>query len=269
MTSLNARLCGALLACLACGCGEPDDPITALDPGQVSPGSACGVLNETRACSCANSGNGAQACTTQGWSFCACNSAQSPGGMTGGPGPGAPLGDPTLATPPGNLRADIVFDWPRTEPSSGSCEPGNYDGTFVGLYASGLTFVNAPIPVFALGTGLTPGLNFTLEQTADGETLRIANGKMTGTADGLFPFNGTITGTLNCTTNRFDAELDGYYSLGLDGIGKFHFKGPLLATYDPATHTMSNGTWKVVEYDPKPVLPGAGGEGTWSAGWKP
>jgi hypothetical protein len=32
---------------------------------------------------------------------------------------------------------------------------------------------------------------------------------------------------------------------------------------------MVNGTWKVTEYDPKPVLPGAGGEGTWSAGWLP
>lgn len=269
MTSLRFVSYAASLACCLWGCGDPDDTSTALEPEQgATPGSVCGVVNETRACSCMNGSSGAQACSAQGWTFCACSGAPSPSGMTSSPSPLGNPGDPSV-TPPGNLRADIVFDWQRSEASSGSCEPGNYDGTFVGLYSSGLTFVNAPIPVFALGTGLTPGLNFTLEQTADGETLRIANGKMTGTADGLFPFNGSITGTLNCSTNRFEAVLDGYYSLGVDGVGKFHFKGPLLAVYDPATHTMTSGTWEVVEYDPKPVLPGAGGGGTWSAGWKP
>jgi hypothetical protein len=266
---MRNALCVSLLAGI--GCGENPEDVSSLPPAEqgAPPGSVCGVVNATQACSCSSS-SGAQSCTANGWTFCGCSSAGvGMGGMPGAALPGGGTAGTSLVTPAGNLRADIVFDWPRTEPSSGSCEPGNYEGTFVGLYASGLTFVNAPIPVFALGTGLTPGLNFTLEQTADGETLRIANGKMTGTADGAFPFLGTITGTLNCKTNVFDAELDGHYSLGLDGIGQWHFKGPLLAKYDPGTHTMTGGTWKVTEYDPPPVVPGAGGEGTWSAGWLP
>lgn len=256
------------LVLLGAACAEDADATSVFGPPVQAeqPGTACDQIHETRACAC-DGASGAQACTAQGWSFCTC----VPRVSAGAPAPVGVASDDAgvAATPLGNLRADIVFDWPRTEPPPGSCEPGEYDGTFVGLYASALTWVNAPIPVFALGTGLTPGLHFTLEQSADRETLTIANGKMSGTADGLFPFNGSITGTLNCKTNRFEAELDGYYSLGLDGIGKYHFKGPLLARYDPITHTMQEGTWKVIEYDPPPTLPGAGGEGTWEAGWLP
>jgi hypothetical protein len=267
MTTVRCVL--GLISLSAWGCGAESDEMTAMEPARegAMPGSACGVVNETRACSCA-AASGAQACTAQGWTFCSCASG-NPTGTSGGSAGAGTSGSAANATPAGNLRSDITFDWPRSAPASGSCEPGNYEGTFVGLYASGLTFVNAPIPVFALGTGLTPGLNFTLEQTADGETLRIANGKMTGTADGAFPFNGTITGTLNCKTNKFDAILDGYYSLGVDGVGEWRFKGPLLAMYDRNTHSMVGGTWDVTEYDPPPVFDGAGGEGTWDAAWLP
>lgn len=223
----------------------------------------CPQLNLTAPCTC-GSAHGRRTCETSGWTSCQCAADPTtlPDGSVG-----------STQVPAGNLRSDITFDWERTGTNIGaSCEPGHYEGDFQGLYASQLTFVCAPIPVFALGTPLQPGLSFTLEQSASGEYLEIRDGVMVGTADGLFPFRGTITGTLNCQTLKFEATLEGYYSLGVDGIGMFRFVGPLLADYDPVTHSMINATWDVAEYDfatgtPRPDI--CGGAGVWTAEWVP
>lgn len=255
----------ALLASLS-ACDEGGGgPLPGNDPVQ---GTTCAPLNTTTACQC-GSDPGSRSCLASGWSPCQCASAPDTlidGGTEAGPDTGF---DGPVPTPPGNLRSDIVFDWERTQPSDASCEPGFYEGTFWGLYASSLTFVGAPIPVAALGTPLRPGLAFTLEQSADGELLEISDGWVEGTADGLFPFAGTLTGTLDCETLKFEAELDGYYSLGLDGIGMFRFVGPVTADYDMQTHSMVNGTWDLKEYDPPSALDNAGGWGEWDATWSP
>lgn len=243
-------------ACASAGEG------TASDDDDVQAGE-CAQRNETRRCACDDDLFGAQTCDGSEWGDCACLTDQGivtkpaiPGGGGGGD------------VPSGNLRTDIVFEWERTKAQAGSCEPGDYTGDFMGLYSSQLTFINFPIPVFALGQLDRPGLAFTLEKKGNGEKLEIANGVMQGTADGFFPFNGTLTGSLDCKSGQFNAELSGFYSLGVEGVGMFKFKGPLTGSYDKLTHSIQAGTWKVSEYDPAPVLPGAGGEGNWHATWK-
>ncbi len=254
----RATTVGMMLGLLACA-GE--------DNGAISgggDGSDCGAINVTRRCSC-GSLNGSQSCGDDGWNECTCVDPKN-GGVVKGDEQEPQQGS---GTPAGNLRSDIKFKWEETEPVEGSCEPGYYEGDFMGLYASGLTFVNAPIPVFALGQPGRPGLSFTLTKTGNGETLEIKDGKMDGVADGAFPFIGTLTGTLDCTTLKFEAILDGYYSLGAQGVGMFQFKGPLIADYDKVSREVINATWNVTEYNPPPVLPGAGGTGTWHAHWVP
>jgi hypothetical protein len=254
----------AILALL--GCGDDPSGLTS-SAGDPVVGAPCGSVNETRRCTCESGAKGAQSCADDGWTECVCDEQAKPGG--GGPGSAKP-GASSAGTPAGNLRSDIEFEWERTQKTSGSCEPGYYEGDFEGLYASGLTVVGAPIPVFALGTPGKPGLSFTLERkSGGGEKLEITNGKMDGVADGAFPFKGTLTGSLDCETLVFDSILDGYYSLGVDGIGMFKFVGPLLGKYDKDTHSIVMATWKVKEFDPPPIVDWAGGEGTWEASWKP
>lgn len=252
----------------AVSCGGNEGTLsgsTAVSGTSRTAGLACGVRYETQLCKCDDL-SGSQYCTSDGkWSDCEC---QLP---AGGTVKGSPkTADPSSATPAGNLRTDITFDWQRTDPVQGSCEPGYYEGTFSGLYASQVTFVNAPIPVAAVSIPGKPGLSFTLSKApGSGEQLVIQDGVMDGLADGAFPFKGTLTGSLDCATRKFDAILDGYYSLGVDGVGMFKFKGPLLADYDKVTHQVVNASWDVTEYDPPPanfVVP-AGGQGDWSATW--
>ena len=259
MMQARTYVLALLLGSVGCGEGEADgDDFTGDDDAAEA---SCSI-NETQRCMCDDL-PGRQVCAAGGWGDCEC---QTEDGVITKPVPGnAPRG----AVPAGNLRTDIEFEWERTEAQGGSCEPGNYTGDFMGLYSSQLTFINFPIPVFALGTFDRPGLAFTLEKKAgSGELLEIANGVMEGTADGFFPFRGTLTGSLDCKTGQFMSELSGFYSLGVEGVGMFKFKGPLTGTYDKITHSIQMGTWKVDEYDPPPVLPNAGGFGNWHATWK-
>jgi hypothetical protein len=196
-----------------------------------------------------------------GWSVCQCqNALQATGGsivyQDGG------LGQSGLVDPPGNLRTDLSFDWQRSEPSVGTCEPGDYTGTFIGAYSSGEAF-GAPIPVAALGTADRPGLAFTLAKSGNGEVLTISNGHVIGTADGLFPFEGDLSGSLDCKTRVFTATLKGHYTAV---IGDHEFEGPVTGKYDKNAHTFTDGTWSLTEI---PGLPIPGGLGSWEASWVP
>lgn len=246
---------------LLASCGAPAAGDEALDESDDDAVSSCAV-HETKACECDDL-PGRQLCGVAGWGGCECQTED--GVVVTKPVPGAASGS---SVPAGNLRTDIVFEWDRTKAQAGSCEPGDYTGDFMGLYASQLTFINFPIPVFALGQLDRPGLAFTLEKKGNGELLEIANGKMEGTADGFFPFRGTLTGSLDCQTGEFKSELSGFYSLGVEGVGMFKFKGPLTGKYDKVKHAIEMGTWRVDEYDPPPTLPNAGGQGNWHATWK-
>jgi hypothetical protein len=258
-------VCLTLLAC-----GEEDDGAVSSDDDQEvrdggkASGGKCGAINSTQRCKCDDL-NGSQNCTSSGWDDCVCVDVKNGGTVIGD----TKIPQQGSGTPSGNSRTDLHFTWQETDPVEGSCEPGYYEGDFTGFYASQLTFINFPIPVFSLGQPGRPGLSFTLEKTGNGETLEIKNGKMDGTADGLFPFTGTLTGTLDCDTLQFNAILDGFYSLGAEGVGMFRFKGPLTGAYDKVARKINMGTWKVDEYDPPPLMANAGGQGDWNAGWLP
>ncbi len=162
---------------------------------------------------------------------------------------------------------------------SGDCKPGRYEGDFWGFYTSSFTFVGVPIPVFSLSATNEPGLAFTLHSNGTGpvlgqefaEELEIRDGYVKGTADGLFPFEGKLTGKLDCKTKKFEAILDGGYCLiGCAGIGvnQADFEGPVVGYYDAATCSFAKSTWTLVEETPLqgPIF-GFGGEGEWSAKW--
>lgn len=143
------------------------------------------------------------------------------------------------------------------------CKPGRYEGEFFGYYFSSYTGATSPIPVWALG-GLDgkPGLAFTLNAKGDAtveagsefaEELEISDGYVKGTADGLFPFEGKLTGSLNCRTKEFKARLTGGYAvlIGIPGITTADFDGPVYGKYDidSSSFPCQNGAKKFPKCD--------------------
>jgi hypothetical protein len=181
------------------------------------------------------------------------------GNGSGGSAP-VPTGD-AGTQPFGGYDPSVTFDWPEATATTGSCKAGHYTGSFAGMYASGLTFVGVPIPVAG-------NLDLTLNESADGEFFTISGGKLSGVADGLFPFSADVSGTLDCKKAELvDGKLsNGVYDLGVQGITGGTFEGPFPATYDKLTAAFT-GTWKV--YEPKMSTPPPiyGGNGTWQVTW--
>jgi hypothetical protein len=108
-----------------------------------------------------------------------------------------------------------------------------------------------------------------LEQSADGELLRIANGKFSSDTLAAIPVNADIVGELHCSTSEFDGQLEnGTFSVALDLPVPFTqgtFSGPLSADYDKSAAQMDNGKWNMMgELD---LVPGSCMDGTWSAQW--
>ena len=112
----RARWCVPLgLLALLGGCGaevpEGRGRIASSAMGGSVPGSACGQLNATQACSC-GAESGAQRCDGAGWLACETSAA---------------FAEPNPFNPSGNLRSDIHFEWtksPRGE-GAGDCPPGD------------------------------------------------------------------------------------------------------------------------------------------------
>lgn len=209
---------------------------------------------ETQPCTC-GSLPGRSVCTNGTWLPCECAGSLNTGGPPG-------------QDPPGNKRADLMWDWIETMPT-GSCKPGHYEGNFDGFYSSSLTFVGVPIPVAGLSSDPTmPPLEFDLMAgSGSGEILSVSGGHMKGMANGAFPFQFDIEGELDCATLKFNATLvNGWYMVGpvMVTIG-----GPLTADYDPVTGSMVNGHWIVAEpgHTTTPPFPLGwyGGEGAWHA----
>jgi hypothetical protein len=115
----------------------------------------------------------------------------------------------------------------------------------------------------------TPPLQITLANPAGASELGavVGDGKMQGTADGLFPFEATIKGTLDCTTKQFKATLMGSVQLVLDGVLN-HFTGTMTASYEGESQTFTNGMWTVTgsEADGGTDF-GLTGMGTWTASY--
>jgi hypothetical protein len=125
---------------------------------------------------------------------------------------------------------------------------------FSGIYMSSLTFFPAPIPV-------SGNVNITLDQSMNGEFFNISNGTLSGVADAAFPFTGTIVGSLDCKTLKFNGQIQmGSYSVA--GFGMVGFAGNMPSDYDKGTHSFTNGTWAVKEANPT-----FGGSGSWNATW--
>jgi hypothetical protein len=160
--------------------------------------------------------------------------------------------------PYGGYDPTVAFEWPQAQGSTtGTCKAGHYHGSFIGIYSPGIAVFPAPIPVAG-------DIDLTLTKASSGEYFDITGGKVSGVADGLFPFSADVIGTLNCTTGKLEgASLkNGVY---LVGPLPASFEGPLVADYNKLTQAFANCTWEVGE----PTWPRQlyGGSGTWEATW--
>ncbi len=215
----------------------------------------------------------------------ACSGSGDPltGGSSGPLGGGG--GDDGGSTPPtfggggSGSGGFIHIDTPDAKPtmySDSACKAGFYQGTFTGTYSSHITVVGIGIPV-------TGNIELTLDQQGDSnqqctiqtqgegditescsDVFTLSGGIITGTADGLFPYYCTMTGTLDCAKQVLDngwIECT-YCAIGViqDGGGKAstdplaicdgaggNFAGVLKANYDTSTLSFTNGVWNGAE----------------------
>jgi len=146
-------------------------------------------------------------------------------------------------------------------PPLGSCTAGTYRGTQKGSHSPSVTFVGVPLTV-------TGTVVFRLLPNDAGTSAQILDGQIDGTVGvaGNPTFQATIGGTVDCQTGRFDASLDGKYSLTPNTPGLLAFSGTYTGTFSGKSFS---GTWSESEPVAGPV---AGtypykGSGTWSATW--
>jgi hypothetical protein len=261
-------LLAGIVGLAGCSAESGVSPISSGAGGDRSepPGSACPLDNLTRECTCRHETGedpGRQVCDTEtGWSECECASV---------PGTVDPVDPGSTVTSPSLNEKPETFDWLRTVPSGGSCEPGHYEGAFDGSYVTGA----APFPVMG-------NLNFDLGASTNGEFFEVSGGHMMGSALVIFPFEAEIVGTLDCTNGTFDGFLQNAFYV--DTSGQNPMQGPFRAQYDKFNHAFINGVWSVTEEDaagnfpppadvqpnvPLPPPPVPGGVGNWSTTWVP
>ena len=167
--------------------------------------------------------------------------------------------------PPPDVPTGVVFDWPETVPGApGACKPGHY----VGEYSCRLYIVQMSGPG---AFDLNGVIDMQLEQSTDGERLLVKDGRYESTTAAVIPASADIIGELNCSTGRFEAQLqNGSFSVAL-GLGvpftDGTFSGPMSSDYDKSMSAMTNGVWDMDgELD---GFPGYCMNGTWSAHWVP
>lgn len=155
----------------------------------------------------------------------------------------------------------VTFEWPETDPTNAvSCEPGRY----VGMYSCALHIINmdGDAAFMLMGT-----VDMLLEESMDGEILRIADGKFFSASAGAIPAWGDIVGELDCSSGRFDGRLEnGRFSVALGLPIPFTegtFEGDLSADYNGDSMTLEDGLWDMAgQLD---GFPGYCMGGTWSA----
>jgi hypothetical protein len=164
-----------------------------------------------------------------------------------------------------NRPTGVMFTWPETNPDGGGlCKPGHY----VGKFSCRLYIIETSGPG---AFDLSGTVDMHLEQTMDGELLRIADGQFSSTAAGAIPAQADIVGELNCSQSKFEGSLqNGTFSVALGLPVPFTqgtFSGPLNADYDKSAAQMVNGVWNMMgQLD---LFPGSCMNGTWSAQWVP
>jgi hypothetical protein len=174
------------------------------------------------------------------------------------PAAGSGSTSPTAAEPP----TGVIFDWPETDPNATrNCKAGRY----VGEYSCRLFIV------VAQGDGafdVSGTIDMRLEQTLDGELLRISDGRFMSATLAAIPVAADIVGELDCSASRFQGRLEnGTFSVALGLPIPFTegtFAGPLGASYEPSTGTLS-GTWDMMGQ--LAGFPGTCMNGSWSARW--
>jgi len=144
----------------------------------------------------------------------------------------------------------LHFEWPDTEPGTGQCKPGLYEGTFQCTYTDpsggGAIPVSGPISI-------------RLVESTSGEFLEVRDGVLDGTANTFFTFRADVEGKLDCYRGSFTGKLiNGTYSGFLIVNGSF--EGPLAASYDHQGVALTSGTWQL-----NVAISGGGCNGTWSA----
>jgi hypothetical protein len=158
----------------------------------------------------------------------------------------------------------VTFTWDEATPQVGSCEPGEYSGSFAGSYLSG-SFFGVPVEV-----QITGSVTHRLEAAATGEFLEIRDGSVEGTADtpvGPVPFTADFTGELDCANSLLVGAYlrNGEYTVPLGTPTPF--EGPVEGEYDRVAHQFVNGTWAVGEPTYSTPPPPFGGDGTWGSQW--
>ena len=253
-------------------------------PGGDSGACTTGTVQQ---CVCASGMPGLRSCSANAYGACTCvdNALAAPNAvatsaadaMQGAAGVNAPVaigaagGPAPAAAPPimlmpsaDNAPTGVMFDWPETDPNKrgAACKPGRY----VGDYACRLFIVvNTGNGAFDVaGT-----IDMRLEQTSDGELLRIADGKFASDTLAAIPMHADIVGELRCSSSRFEVRLEnGTFSVALGLPIPFTegtFAGPLNADYDHTAAQMVDGDWNMQgELD---LVPGSCMNGTWSARW--
>jgi len=219
--------------------------------------------------------------------FVACSSAQS-GGLGGGGNGNTDLdqGDDASGTVGGGSGGGTggfaagykVPDSapPATMYSDSACKAGFYEGKFTGTYSSHITVVGIGIPVqgnvqLTLDQQGSSDKMCSIDIQGEGTTIETCNnvftlsgGIISGTADGLFPYYCTLTGTLDCAQKVLDngwIECT-YCAIGVipDGGGATagnpladcvgaggNFAGVLKANYDTSTLSFTDGDWNGAE----------------------
>jgi len=189
MSKLTFVLTFALAACsmdaepgATRGSPQPGAAGSASDPAALA--ASCAQANLTQPCRCGTQ-SGRQVCDGRAWKACECTAT------TGAPG----------VSFEGNNRTDIHFVWEKTATNTelGGCLPGNYEGTFGGIYWSYIATL-APIEDLAVPIanidipGEPSGFRFSVEPAQGGETVLQIKGQMVGTADLTFPFSANLEG---------------------------------------------------------------------------
>jgi len=222
---LRVTLCVSAAAA-GCAASNGAEPVGGSGGAAGMAGSGGGelcVANQTQPCTCGQLPGRAVCSSAAIWSLCDCGQG------------GSVAYDPSI-NPPGNRRADIMWDW--TETVTGNCEAGRYEGTFTCTY----------VPMggnASMGTIVTGPIVMTLTKSSSGEFLEITDGKLEGATALIIGFRSALSGRLNCATKEFGARAE----MGLWGIGLAltnPFDGVLDAKYDDITSTLT-GNWALNE----------------------
>lgn len=153
---------------------------------------------------------------------------------------------------------------PRQVTTDGTCLPGTYAGDFTGVAGAPIPFV----PVTGLSLAGGPPLVLRLSMSSSQEFALVGDGTLSGSANGLFEFNATVSGTLDCSSKKFTGLLDGsakdVFGLLLNQV----FDGTMTADYDSSMHSLVNGKWTLMSRDANAADASAGavevtGNGDW------